>query len=75
MIATPIYLTFAQIFNDMFDEGIIPDILKLGHVYPVYKRPGLKSDISNWRPISLSPTLSKIGESEIHRRLLQHLSG
>ena len=74
MIATPISFTLACIFNNMFDEGIFPDIFKLAHVCPVYKRSGLKSDISNWRPISLLPTLSKIAESVMHKRLLQHFS-
>ena len=74
MIATPISFTLAQIFNNMFDEGIFPDIFKLAHVCPVYKRSGLKSDISNWRPISLLPTLSKIAESIMHKHLLRHFS-
>ena len=74
MIATPISFTLAQIFNNMFDAGIFPEIFKLAHVCPVYKRSGLKSDISNWRPISLLPTLSKIAESVMHKRLLQHFS-
>ena len=74
MIATPISFPLATIFNNMFEKGIFPDIFKLAHVCPVYKRSGLKSDISNWRPISLLPTLSKIAESVMHRRLLRHFS-
>ena len=74
MIATPISFTLAKIFNNMFDKGIFPEIFKLAHVCPVYKRSGLKSDISNWRPISLLPTLSKIAESVMHKRLLRHFS-
>ena len=39
----------------------------------IWKRSGSKSDPSMYRPISLLPTLSKIMESIMHRRLLDHL--
>ena len=33
---------------------------------------GLKSSKSSWRPITLLPTLSKVAESVLHKRLLDH---
>ena len=39
---------------------------------PIYKGTGPKCDKSNFRPISLLPTLSKICETVIHTRLLKH---
>ena len=45
---------------------------KIAHITPVYKRNGPKNDKSNFRPISLLPTLSKVCESVIHERLLSH---
>ena len=74
MVATPISFPLTKIFNNMFTEGIFPEIFKVAHVAPIYKRSGVKSDKSNWRPISLLPTLSKIAESVMHKRLLAHFS-
>ena len=58
----------------MFDNGHFPDIFKISHITPIWKRSGSKSDPSMYRPISLLPTLSKIMESIMHRRLLDHLT-
>ena len=74
MVATPISFPLTRIFNNMFAEGIFPEIFKIAHVTPIFKRSGLKSDKSNWRPISLLPTLSKIAESVMHARLLRHFT-
>ena len=74
MVATPISFPLTKIFNNMFSEGIFPEIFKIAHVTPIFKRSGLKSDKSNWRPISLLPTLSKIAESVMHARLLRHFT-
>ena len=49
-------------------SGIFPDELKIARVIPLYKS-GDKSDITNYRPISLLPVLSKIFEKLIHSRL------
>ena len=52
--------------------GYFPEIWKIAHVTAIYKRVGPKTDKSNFRPISLLPTLSKICESVMHDRLLKH---
>jgi hypothetical protein len=72
IIATPVSFPLTRLFNNMFKEGIFPDIFKIAHICCIYKRAGLKSDISNWRPVSLLPTLSKVAESVMHNRLLEH---
>ena len=56
----------------MFIAGYYPDEWKLGSIAPVYKRNGPKISKECYRPISLLPTLSKICESVIHDRLLNH---
>lgn len=58
----------------MFAEGIFRDVFKIGHICCIYKglNAGLKSSKSSWRPITLLPTLSKVAESVLHKRLLDH---
>ena len=59
-------------FNNLFTAGIYPDIWKIAHITPIYKRSGPKISKENYRPISLLATLSKVCESIIHDRLLGH---
>ena len=74
LIATPISFPLYKIFNNLFEIGHFPEIWKIAHICPIWKHNGLKSEKSNYRPISLLPTLSKICESVIHRRLLGHFT-
>ena len=61
-----------NLINKSLSEGIYPDFLKLGVVTPPFKKKGSKLDISNYRPISVLPTLSKIFELVIHEQLYDH---
>ena len=68
-ITTPI----ADLLNLIFRTGIYPKIWKVANITPVYKKKGARTDKSNWRPISILPTLSKLCEAVIHDRILRHL--
>ena len=68
-ISTPI----AKLLNTIFKSGKYPQTWKTANITPVYKRKGAKTDKSNWRPISILPTLSKLCESVIHNRILRHM--
>jgi hypothetical protein len=57
---------------DELQEGIFPDRLKYSIIKPLYKKGNIK-DISNYRPISLLTSFSKILEKVIQRRLLDNL--
>ncbi|GAB0097587.1 hypothetical protein DMENIID0001_132420 [Sergentomyia squamirostris] len=57
-IAAPI----AELVNDSFREGCFPRCLKLSKITPVYKS-GDKTKLTNYRPISVLPTLAKIFEA------------
>jgi len=57
----------------MLSVGIFPDRLKYAVVKPILKN-GDKSDVSNYRPISLLPASSKVFEKVIYARLYQHLA-
>ena len=60
------------IYNYSLHTGIFPDRLKIAVVKPLHKK-GDKFNISNYRPISLLPTFSKIFEKAMYSRLNQHL--
>lgn len=61
------------VFNLSFTQGIFPDGLKTAVVIPIYKS-GAKDDLSNYRPISLLPSVSKILELIVKNRLISFLN-
>lgn len=63
------YLTY--VFNCCVKEGVFPDLMKLSKIVPLFKS-GEKSNISNFRPISILPTLSKVFEKIMLNQLLEH---
>ena len=56
------------IINQSLNSGIFPDKLKIAKVTPIYKK-GDKQIITNYRPISVLPVISKIFETVIHEQL------
>ena len=56
------------IFNFCIENGIFPESLKISKVIPIYKS-GAKSEVNNYRPISLLPVLSKVFEKVLHKRI------
>ena len=57
----------------MLATGSFPDRLKYSEIKPIYKK-GDKTQISNYRPISILPVFSKIFEKVLYKRLYNHLS-
>ena len=69
----PIARVLSHIINLSFEQGIIPQNLKLAKVIPIFK----SSDntlLKNYRPISILPTFSKIFEKLVHKRLYSFLN-
>ena len=64
VIASPL----AHIFNLSMSCGVCPKLLKIAKVIPIYKKDD-PQQISNYRPISILPSISKILEKIIHNRL------
>ena len=60
------------LINNCLDNGIFPDCLKISVVTPIHKK-GSKTDMSNYRPISILPVFSKVFEYVLKRRLENHL--
>jgi hypothetical protein len=59
--------------NMSFSSGTVPDHLKIARVCPVYKS-GEKSEFTNYRPISILPSFSKIFEKLVYNRLVDYLN-
>jgi hypothetical protein len=63
---------FNYICNKIIQSGTFPERLKYSVIKPLYKK-GDKLLISNYRPISLLTSFSKIVEKVMFNRLMNHL--
>ena len=61
------------IFNQSLVTGTFPSDWKMAKVSPIFKN-GSKSDLNNYRPISVIPTVAKIFEKIIYDQLYQYLN-
>lgn len=68
ILASPI----AHICNLSMSQGVVPNCFKIADICPIFKT-GNKTAVSNYRPISLLPSLSKILEKVVNKRLLGFL--
>ena len=68
-ISSSISIPLASVINKSFVTGIFPSTLKTAIVTPVFKKDD-KQILSNYRPISLLPILSKVFEKIFLSRLL-----
>ncbi len=58
--------------NLSLSTGFVPKMAKIARVVPVFKS-GDKNNLSNYRPISVLPTLSKVLEKVVDNRLSDYL--
>ena len=68
-----ISLPLSKIFNKSIRLGIVPQKLKIAKVVPIYKA-GDKTKLINYRPISILPSLSKILERLINKRMMKFIN-
>jgi hypothetical protein len=66
--------SIVQLFNLSLSSGIFPICFKHAHITPLIKSPSLDpNQLSNYRPISTLPFLSKVLEGLVLHRLLPHI--
>ena len=73
MLLPVILLPLRILFNRSLDEGVFPQQLKHAKVKPLHKK-NEKHLVTNYRPISLLPSISKVLEKLIHKRLYSFLT-
>ena len=72
MSANIIKIPLAHAFNLSLQQGFVPWELKIGKITPIFKS-GKKGNLSNYRPISVLPVLSKVLEKIVNTRLVSFL--
>ena len=70
--AEQLSVPLTQIYNQSIETGIVPNILKVSQVTPVYKS-GDATDPANYRPISTLSSFSKVFEKLIYNQLCNFL--
>ena len=60
----------SYIFNECLDKGEYPDCLKKANIKPLHKK-NARTEVSNYRPISLLSNINKIFETLLHSRLVE----
>lgn len=71
--APAIVSSLTYIFNRIIDSGKFPTLFKNAKVTPIYKK-GDKTEATNYRPISVLPTLSKLIEKHVSKQFYKYLS-
>lgn len=62
-----------HLVNLSLRHAVVPSVWKVAAVTPIFKS-GKKSDMSNYRPISILPIISKIAEKWVAQLLVEHLN-
>ena len=72
-IKNEIVMPLSMIFNKSLSQGIFPTCMKLAEVVPLFKSKD-RSEKSNYRPISLFLTISKLLEKIVYKRVYTFLN-
>lgn len=65
--------SLCAIFNKCLHLGKLPAAWKVANIISILKS-GLPGEVSNYRPISLLPIVSKVMERCVYNRLIEHIS-
>ena len=68
-----IYKALTYLINLSIKTSVFPDKLKEAKITPIHKK-GDKSELCNYRPISILPTLSKIFEKHIPSQIRNYIN-
>lgn len=68
-----ISVSLSDLFNKSLTSGIFPDDWKCARVTPLFKQ-GERSDLNNYRPISVIPVIAKVFERIVYDQLYSFLT-
>lgn len=57
-----------SIINEIFQQGYVPDLLKIGLLTPIFKNKGSKNDSGNYRGITVLPVVIKVIDTVLKNR-------
>lgn len=70
-LAYSIAPNLTTLYNASLSSGIYPTQWKKANVIPIYKKKGAKSEVGNYRPISILPVLGRVLEKYVCNQLQQ----
>src|SRR6218665_787429 len=62
----------SEIINSSFETGLIPPDLKKAKITPIFKQ-GDRTNVTNYRPISVLPYFAKLMEKAVSKRLTDYV--
>ena len=72
--ALPVIVSpLTELINDVLFTGVFPDQLKRARISPIFKQ-GNANEVSNYRPISILPAVSKVFERAMADQILEHVT-
>ena len=72
ILTTVLSYPLSYLFKLLFSSGVVPDMIKIARVIPVYKA-GCYTVMPNYRPISLLSLFHKLHEKLMYKRLIKFL--
>ena len=64
----------ARIINNCIKKSVFPATWKVGRIAVIHKKKGSKTEMNNYRPVTLLCSLSKIIEKVMFRQILGHFN-
>ena len=73
-LAFPLTYPVHRILVSLLSNSCFPIAWKLAHIIHIFKGKSLQSDVKNYRPVNLTPVLSKVLEHIVKDKLLNYIS-